>query len=205
VSIYPELCKGQMEPDLLCKICVSLSKRLNDEESVKKTITDLFYELWFAPLNTNCRVLARAMNIVDVVSGLDTGHGDVHEFFDKLFGLVILYNLNAKQTLQQSCKQTVDCLIENVLNMEQAKASTTNDRIVSCFSTLLLFSKITPGSFTNHVETMFSYLRIKPMVNHLFQSKKIKTLETFSGLKSENLFDFLIFSPLSLYDQYFRV
>jgi cohesin loading factor subunit SCC2 len=65
----------------------------------------------------------------------------------------------------RSCKQIVDCLVDNVLNIE-AKANTANGykRLVACFSTLYLFSKIIPENFVHHAETILPYLNIKSSV-----------------------------------------
>jgi cohesin loading factor subunit SCC2 len=62
----------------------------------------------------------------------------------------------------KSCKQIVDCLIENVLNTE-ANTSTPQayKRLVASFSTLYLLSKIKPENFINHAETILPYLNIK--------------------------------------------
>lgn len=72
--------------------------------------------------------------------------------------------LKGKETLK-SCKQIVDCLIENVLNTE---ANTTSShaykRLVASFSTLFLLSKIKPENFINHAETLLPYLNIKATV-----------------------------------------
>ena len=66
----------------------------------------------------------------------------------------------------KSCKQIIDCLIENVLNTE---ANTTTPqaykRLVSSFSTLHLLSKIKPENFINHAETLLPYLNIKSTVS----------------------------------------
>ena len=68
----------------------------------------------------------------------------------------------------KSCKQIVDCLVENVLNTE---ANTTTPqaykRLVSSFSTLHLLSKIKPENFINHAETLLPYLNIKSTVCRL--------------------------------------
>ena len=69
--------------------------------------------------------------------------------------------LKAKETLK-SCKQIVDCLIENVLNTEANTSSPqAYKRLVASFSTLYLLSKIKPENFTRHAETMLPYLNIR--------------------------------------------
>ena len=69
--------------------------------------------------------------------------------------------LKSKEVLK-SCKQIVDCLIENVLNTE---ANTTTPqayrRLVASFSTMYLLSKIKPENYINHAETLLPYLNIK--------------------------------------------
>lgn len=69
--------------------------------------------------------------------------------------------LKAKETLK-SCKQIVNCLIENVLNTEANTSSPqAYKRLVASFSALYLLSKIKPENFTRHAETMLPYLNIK--------------------------------------------
>jgi cohesin loading factor subunit SCC2 len=65
----------------------------------------------------------------------------------------------------KSCKQIVDCLIENVLNTEaNTSSSQAYKRLVASFSTLYLLSKIKPENFINHAETLLPYLNIKSTV-----------------------------------------
>lgn len=63
----------------------------------------------------------------------------------------------------KSCKQIVDCLVENVLNIEANTNSTQTEyrRLVASFSTLFLLSKIKPENFINHAETLLLFLNIK--------------------------------------------
>lgn len=66
----------------------------------------------------------------------------------------------------KSCKQIVDCLIENVLNNEANTSSPqAYKRLVASFSTLYLLSKIKPENFINHAETLLPYLNIKSTVS----------------------------------------
>ena len=69
----------------------------------------------------------------------------------------------------KSCKQIVDCLIENVLNTEANTSSPqAYKRLVASFSTLYLLSKIKPDNFVNHAETLLPYLNIKSTVRFFF-------------------------------------
>ena len=63
----------------------------------------------------------------------------------------------------KSCKQIVNCLIENVLNTENTSTASAQayKRLVASFSTLHLLSKIKPDNFINHAETLLPYLNIK--------------------------------------------
>ena len=85
--------------------------------------------------------------------------------------------------LLTACKQIVDCLIENVLRLEEAPesntASTSNgngnasgegpssssggssQRLVACLTTLYLFAKIRPQLLVNHAITLQPYLSLK--------------------------------------------
>jgi cohesin loading factor subunit SCC2 len=70
----------------------------------------------------------------------------------------------AKDVLK-SCKQIVDCLIENVLNTEaNTNSPQAYKRLVACFTALHVLSKIKPENFINHAETLLPYLNIKSTV-----------------------------------------
>jgi cohesin loading factor subunit SCC2 len=96
----------------------------------------------------------------------------------------------------KSCKQIVNCLIENVLNTENTSAASPQayKRLVASFSTLHLLSKIKPDNFINHAETLLPYLNIKstnPNDNQIINSAA-KILECVIPLLQSPSNSFLI-------------
>ena len=67
----------------------------------------------------------------------------------------------------RSCKQIVDCLVQNVLNTEANTNATSLSngvaykRLVASFATLHLMSRVKPDHLIRHAETMLPYLNIK--------------------------------------------
>jgi cohesin loading factor subunit SCC2 len=187
---------NQASFEYIPEICVKILRRINDEDGIKKLVIDTFYNLWFIPISTSDQLLQRALNIVDVISEFSATSNIAQstEYIEQLFGLLINTNQTASNSsssssgdltldnvkkeesnenqvqktkdVLKSCKQMVDCLIENVLNTE---ANTTTPqaykRLVSSFSTLHLLSKIKPENFINHAETLLPYLNIKSTVS----------------------------------------
>lgn len=66
------------------------------------------------------------------------------------------------KALLLSCKQIVDCLIENVLSLEEKNDNSgSSQRLVACLTTLYLFAKIRPQLLINHAITLQPYLSLK--------------------------------------------
>jgi cohesin loading factor subunit SCC2 len=190
IKIFRDVCLNQPDFEHLSEICVKILRRLNDEDAIKKLVIDTFYLIWFAPIGSNRdQLMRRVLNIVDVVSefNLIANNTQSVEIFEQLFSSLIVQpdNKSASNTGQssnesglttteqeqqasrskevlKSCKLIVDCLIENVLNTEANTSSPqAYKRLVSCFSTLYLLSKIKPENFINHAETLLPYLTVK--------------------------------------------
>ncbi|KAL8600997.1 hypothetical protein ACOMHN_030654 [Nucella lapillus] len=73
---------------------------------------------------------------------------------------------NYNKTAILACTQIVDCLVENVLRIEEksvemSEAKNTTSRLVACLSTLYLFSKIKADLMVQHATTLQPYLDIK--------------------------------------------
>lgn len=74
--------------------------------------------------------------------------------------------LEPPKALLLSCKQIVDCLIENVLSLEERNDNSgSSQRLVSCLTTLYLFAKIRPQLLINHAITLQPYLSLKCQSN----------------------------------------
>ena len=191
IKIFRDVCLNQPEFEHLSEICVKILRRINDEDGIKKLVIDMFYSIWFSPLNNRELLLRRVLNMVDVVSEFNAISSNASlEIFEQLFASLILnpgdkkQQANSSSSLKEestasttneqelqlqksrdvvkSCKQIVDCLIENVLNTEANTSSAqAYKRLVASFSTLFCLSKIKPENFINHAETLLPYLNIK--------------------------------------------
>lgn len=71
------------------------------------------------------------------------------------------------KALLTACKQIVDCLIENVLRLEESSNSQnkgSSQRLVACLTTLHLFAKIRPQLLVDHAITLQPYLSLRCQV-----------------------------------------
>lgn len=71
------------------------------------------------------------------------------------------------KALLLACRQIVDCLIENVLRLEETHNdnSGSSQRLVACLTTLYLFAKIRPQLLVKHASTLQPYLSLKCQSN----------------------------------------
>lgn len=67
------------------------------------------------------------------------------------------------KALLLSCRQIVDCLIENVLSLEENSLDSngSSQRLIACLTTLYLFAKIRPQLLVKHASTLQPYLGLK--------------------------------------------
>lgn len=66
------------------------------------------------------------------------------------------------KALLLACEQIVNCLIENVLSLEETTDnSSASQRLVACLTTLYLFAKIRPQLLVKHASTLQPYLSLK--------------------------------------------
>ncbi|CAC5356365.1 SCC2 [Mytilus coruscus] len=169
IKIFRDICIEQSDFPKIPEMCVKMIRRVNDEEGIKKLVNEVFQTMWFTALSSrekdSSKLLQRVVNITEVVAAIkDNGY----EFFEQLLENLLKkdenghYNKNAVT----SCRQIVDCLVENVLRLEeksvdQEEGKGCSQRLVACLSTLYLFSKIKPDLMVKHAETLQPYLDIK--------------------------------------------
>lgn len=169
IKIFRDICVEQTEFPKIPEMCVKMIRRVNDEEGIKKLVNEVFQTMWFTSLSSrdkdSSKLIQRVVNITEVVAAIkDNGY----EFFEQLLENLLKkdenghYNKNAVT----ACKQIVDCLVENVLRLEeksvdQDEGKGCSQRLVACLSTLYLFSKIKPDLMVKHAETLQPYLDIK--------------------------------------------
>lgn len=70
IKILRDICIEYPDFERIPEICVKMIRRVNDEESIQKLVTEVFLEMWFNPVeNDNKVMIERKINqITDVVS-----------------------------------------------------------------------------------------------------------------------------------------
>ena len=183
IKILKDICVEFPDYEKIPEICVKMIRRVNDEEGIRKLVMEVFQNMWFTPvkerptLDTKA-LLRKVMNITDVVAACkDMGL----EWFEQL--LVSLFKpkedkedstklvVEPPKALLTACTQIVDCLIENVLRLEETNLNSEPDnseqkrgssqRLVACLMTLHLFAKIRPQLLVSHAITLQPYLSLK--------------------------------------------
>lgn len=149
------------------------------------------------------------MNITDVVAACkDTGLDWLEQLLLQMFRPkedkedVTKVNVEPPKALLTACQQIVDCLVENILRLEEASlarssnpAGTSEDaksnggaqnttkgasqRLVACMTTLYLFAKIRPVLLVPHAMTLQPYLSLRCRTQNDLQiiSDVARTLE----------------------------
>ncbi|XP_013407379.1 nipped-B-like protein B isoform X1 [Lingula anatina] len=167
IKIFRDICTEQPDFSKIPEMCVKMIRRINDEEGIKKLVNEVFQNMWFTVVRDRDthKLLTKVLNITDVVAACkDSGY----EWFETLLGNLLKKEADhAFGPVEKSCRQIIDCLVENVLKLE-AKAVeltegkvTSSQRLVACLSTLYLFCKIKPDMVVQHAETLQPYLDIK--------------------------------------------
>ncbi|XP_026745649.1 nipped-B-like protein [Trichoplusia ni] len=183
IKILKDICIECPEFPKIPEICVKMIRRVNDEEGIRKLVMEVFQNMWFSPCANTTRpgalditaatadpLTRKVLNITDVViSSRDIGLEWFQQLLTSLFkpkedkddSTKIIYQ--PPKSLLLACQQIVDCLIENLLQLEETSADGTgsSQRILACLSTLHLFAKIRPQLLVNHALTMQPYLSLK--------------------------------------------
>ncbi|ESO95734.1 hypothetical protein LOTGIDRAFT_214826 [Lottia gigantea] len=165
IRIFKDICIDQSDFDKIPEMCVKMIQRVNDEEGIKKLINEVFQTMWFSPISArdkdSAKLLLKVMNITEVVAASkDIGY----DFFEQMLENLLKKDDdgNYNKSAVTACKQIVDCLVENVLKLEESSVErSTKNRLGACLSTLYLFSKIKPDLMVNHATTLQPYLDIK--------------------------------------------
>ncbi|PNF24471.1 Nipped-B-like protein [Cryptotermes secundus] len=197
IKILKDICMECPEFPKIPEICVKMIRRVNDEEGIRKLVMEVFQNMWFTPIRErpsldSAALLRKVMNITDVVAASrDMGL----EWFEQL--LLSLFkpkedkedstktNVEPPKALLTACKQIVDCLIENVLRLEETslvqeeQSHGSSQRLVACLTTLYLFAKIRPQLLVDHAITLQPYLSLKCQTQGDYQiiSSVARTLE----------------------------
>nr|XP_023029223.1 nipped-B-like protein [Leptinotarsa decemlineata] len=168
IKILKDICIECPEFPKIPEICVKMIRRVNDEEGIRKLVMEVFQNMWFTPTK-DTSLLRKVVNITDVVaSSKEIGL----EWFEQL--LLSLFKpkedkddstkvaTEPPKALLLACRQIVDCLIENVLSLEESTDNSgSSQRLVACLTTLYLFAKIRPQLLVKHASTLQPYLGLK--------------------------------------------
>ncbi|GIY26683.1 nipped-B-like protein [Caerostris extrusa] len=141
IKILKDICLEQPDFPKTSEICVKIIRRVNDEDE---------------------RILQKVKNITHVVEACrDTGL----EWFEQLLtNLLKNKEDNNYKSVIKSCKQIVDCLVENLLQLEESSQNVDGGvcpHLVACLATLHLFSKIHPPFVMPHATTIQPYLSMR--------------------------------------------
>ncbi|XP_013182158.1 PREDICTED: nipped-B protein [Papilio xuthus] len=181
IKILKDICIECPEFPKIPEICVKMIRRVNDEEGIRKLVMEVFQNMWFSPCPNTSRpgaldttaaaadpLTRKVLNITDVViSSRDMGLEWFQQLLTSLFkpkedkedSTKIIYQ--PPKSLLVACQQIVDCLIENLLQLEETDGTGSSQRILACLSTLHLFAKIRPQLLVNHALTLQPYLSLK--------------------------------------------
>jgi len=194
------------------EICVKMIRRVNDEEGgIKKLVMEVFQAMWFNPVRDKPQLdtsalMRKVMNITDVVAACkDTGLDWLEQLLLSMFRPkedkedVTKVNAEPPKALLTACQQIVNCLVENILQLEEASLARgpsgdqqsksnggqaasrggASQRLVACMTTLFLFAKIRPLLLVPHAMTLQPYLSLRCRTSNDLQiiSDVARTLE----------------------------
>uniref|UniRef100_A0A5K3F1J8 Nipped-B protein n=1 Tax=Mesocestoides corti TaxID=53468 RepID=A0A5K3F1J8_MESCO len=163
IRILRDICVEQPDFPRIAEICVKIIRRVNDEESVKKLVSEVFQTLWFTPVREkeSVKLLHKVMNITDVVvsASKDTGIEWLEQFLE---ALLTKEESEKVRPAEKACVQIVECLVQNIMRLEEIPGQT--KRLVACLATLHLFTKIRPQLTVKHAMLLQPYLsaRVSP-------------------------------------------
>ena len=75
IKILKDICLNYSNYTNIPEICVKMIRRMNDEESIRKLVMEVFHNMWFMPVDDGRRrsekesslLVLKARNITDVV------------------------------------------------------------------------------------------------------------------------------------------
>ncbi|VDK23311.1 unnamed protein product [Taenia asiatica] len=157
IRILRDICVEQPDFPRIAEICVKIIRRVNDEESVKKLVSEVFQALWFTPVREkeSVKLLHKVRNITDVVvsASKDTGIEWLEQFLE---GLLTKEEGEKIRPAEKACVQIVECLVQNIIRLDEISGQP--KRLVACLATLHLFTKIRPYLTVKHAMLLQPYL-----------------------------------------------
>lgn len=175
--------KFDKNPEIVAKIV----RRITDEDGVKKLVLETLYNLWFAPTDSDDAFNARISLMVDSISEI-IKLGFI-EYMKQAIS-AILKEYADKPQLENVCRQIVDALVDNVLQLDQEIANVemldtvggslggvnedeelnavanskriVQQRLIASLTALSVFSNVNPSLLIRHAEILIPYLALKP-------------------------------------------
>lgn len=168
IKILKDICVEQPDFEKVPEICVRIIRRVNDEEAVKKLVGEVFQSMWFVPCKEREteRIEQKVKNICHVVAACrDTGL----EWFEQLLSNLLRSKEHepALPQTKMACRQIVDCLVDNVLELEGDQQQNARPHLIACLTTLNMFTKIEPAMTTKHYQVS----DIKSKYIHIYMYK----------------------------------
>ncbi|CAH1242792.1 NIPBL [Branchiostoma lanceolatum] len=163
IKILRDICLEVPDFTKVTEMCVKMIRRVNDEEGIKKLVNDVFQQMWFSPVKSSDEesLFRKVINITDVVDACkETGY----DWFEQLLTNLLKAEENTSyKPASRACVQITNCLVQNVLSLEEKTAETVENRtsshrLVSSLQTLYLFSKVRPELLVDHAMTLQPYL-----------------------------------------------
>ncbi|XP_046458023.1 LOW QUALITY PROTEIN: nipped-B-like protein A [Daphnia pulex] len=212
IKIMKDICTECPDFTKIPEICVKMIRRVNDEEGgIKKLVMEVFQAMWFSPVRDKPTLdfnalMRKVMNITDVVAACrDTGLDWLEQLLQQMFRPkedkedVTKANVEPSKALLMAYQKIVDCLVENILRLEEASLARgpssagsadgknsnggetkgASQRLVACMTTLYLFAKIRPLLLVPHAMTLQPYLSLRCRTQGDYQiiSDVARTLE----------------------------
>lgn len=152
ISILGELCP-ELNDIMITEICVAMSHRLNpnldENESIKKMICDIFEDLWFKKKGKN---MNNSLQIIDVISQRDIDFKDIKNHWL----IQLIQSLKSKDTFPN----IISSLVKNILTIENSDLieGTGRNSIPNTMRTLHLFCITNPQLLSSHLQTLSKYL-----------------------------------------------
>ncbi|OQR79216.1 nipped-B protein-like [Tropilaelaps mercedesae] len=195
IKILKDICVEQPDFEKVPEICVRIIRRVNDEEAVKKLVGEVFQSMWFVPCKERetDRIEQKVKNICHVVAACrDTGL----EWFEQLLSNLLRskeHELALPQT-KMACRQIVDCLVDNVLELEGDQQQSARPHLIACLTTLNMFTKIEPAMTTKHYQVFQPYLSIMctTVAEQMIIKSVVSCLELVVPLVDHPSEDFLV-------------
>ncbi|XP_035208995.1 nipped-B-like protein isoform X2 [Stegodyphus dumicola] len=182
IKILRNICLEQPSFSRIPEICVKMIQCVNDEDGVKKLVEEIFQNMWFEPISDKKpeKLLQKVNNIMCVVKACR--HNEFEWFKQLLSNLLKNKACNNYKSVIKSSQQIVDCVVENLLKLEESSQNIdgkASPHLLVCLTTLYLFCKVHPPFVVPHATVIQPYLSMKCTIHSdfLFLKNVVQILE----------------------------